>query len=122
MIVEDSRVLDINPVNKRCTDIYKEFLEHSKASLLNLIMKLTHLGLRKIIMSSLSLPHSQRWWLLVSKTKIQVLKTDNAKEYFRNSLGAYLMSQGIAHVSSCVDPPRQKGVAERKNRHLLEVA
>jgi hypothetical protein len=56
------------------------------------------------------------------QTKIQVLKTDNAKEYFNTILGSYLLNQGIIHISSCVDTPQQNGVAERKNRHLLEVA
>ena len=56
------------------------------------------------------------------QTKIQVLKTDNAKEYFNTVLGSYLLNQGIIHISSCVDTPQQNGVAERKNRHLLEVA
>ena len=56
------------------------------------------------------------------KTKIQVLKTDNAKEYLKNSLGAYLISQGIVHIDSCVDTPQQNGVTKRKNKHLLEVA
>lgn len=55
-------------------------------------------------------------------TKIQVLKTDNAKEYFKDSLSSYLLHQSILHISSCVDTPQQNGVAERKNRHLLEVA
>ena len=55
-------------------------------------------------------------------TKIQVLRTDNAKEYFKTVLGDYLLSQGIIHQSSCVDTPQQNGIAERKNRHLLEVA
>jgi len=33
------------------------------------------------------------------------------------------MSQnGIIYQSSCVDTPPQNGVAEHKNRHLLEVA
>ena len=56
------------------------------------------------------------------QNKIQVLKTDNAKEYFKSILGSCLMSQGIVHLSSCVDTPQQNGIAERKNRHLLEVA
>ncbi|RVX13764.1 Retrovirus-related Pol polyprotein from transposon TNT 1-94 [Vitis vinifera] len=30
--------------------------------------------------------------------------------------------EGIVHLSSCVDTPQQNGIAERKNRHLLEVA
>ena len=47
--------------------------------------------------------------------KIQVLKTNNAKEYFKSVLGSYLMRQGIVHLSSCVDTPQQNGIAERKN-------
>lgn len=33
-----------------------------------------------------------------------------------------MLSQGIVHQSSCNDTPQQNGIAERKNRHLLEVA
>ena len=33
-----------------------------------------------------------------------------------------MLEKGIIHESSCVDTPAQNGVAERKNRHLLEVA
>ncbi|RVX08140.1 Retrovirus-related Pol polyprotein from transposon TNT 1-94 [Vitis vinifera] len=55
-------------------------------------------------------------------SKIQVLKLDNAKEYFTSSLSTYLQNHDIIHISSCVDTPQQNGVAERKNRHLLEVA
>lgn len=54
-------------------------------------------------------------------TKIQVFKTDNGREYFHSQLGSYLNSHGIIHISSCVETPQQNGVAERKNRHLLEV-
>ncbi|CAN1152027.1 Retrovirus-related Pol polyprotein from transposon TNT 1-94, partial [Linum perenne] len=55
-------------------------------------------------------------------TKIQVLKTDNAKDYFNSILSNFLSQNGIVHVSSCVETPQQNGIAERKNRHLLEVA
>ena len=56
------------------------------------------------------------------QTKIQVLKSDNAREYYEASLGDYFENQGIIHQSSCVDTPQQNGVAEKKNRHILEVA
>ena len=48
------------------------------------------------------------------QTKIQVLKTDNGKEFFHSNLGSYLQNQGIIHLSYCVDTPQQNGVAERK--------
>ncbi|RVW33967.1 Retrovirus-related Pol polyprotein from transposon TNT 1-94 [Vitis vinifera] len=57
-----------------------------------------------------------------SVSNSKVLKSDNAKEYFTSSLSTYLQNHGIIHISSCVDTPQQNGVAERKNRHLLEVA
>ena len=56
------------------------------------------------------------------QTKIQILRTDNGKEYFNSLLGNYLINEGIIHQSSCVETPQQNGVSERKNRHLLEVA
>ena len=55
-------------------------------------------------------------------TNIQILKTDNAKDYFNYVLASYLTQKGVIHLSSCVDTPQQNGIAERKNRHLLEVA
>ena len=55
------------------------------------------------------------------QTKIQILRTDNGTEYVNHILQDYLQTQGIIHQSSCVDTPQQNGVAERKNRHLLEI-
>ncbi|CAN1225967.1 Retrovirus-related Pol polyprotein from transposon TNT 1-94, partial [Linum grandiflorum] len=56
------------------------------------------------------------------RANIQVLKTDNAHDYFNHNMSKYLNHHGIIHASSCVDTPQQNGIAERKNRHLLEVA
>ena len=56
------------------------------------------------------------------QTQIQVFRTDKGREYFNTILGQFLADQGIIHHSSCVDRPQQNGIAERKNRHLLEVA
>ena len=53
---------------------------------------------------------------------IHVLKTDNARDFFNSTLGPYLFSNGNVHQSTCVDTPQQNGVAECKNRYLLEVA
>jgi hypothetical protein len=55
-------------------------------------------------------------------TRVQVLRSDNGGEYFKKELSAYFHAYGIIHQTSCVDTPQQNGVAERKNRHLLEVA
>jgi len=50
---------------------------------------------------------------------IHTLRCDNAKEYLSASFQTYIIHNGILHQTSCVDTP-QNGVAERKNRHLLE--
>ncbi|KAJ9671270.1 hypothetical protein PVL29_027317 [Vitis rotundifolia] len=51
--------------------------------------------------------------------KIKSFRTDNARDYFNQTLSPYFQSQGILHDSSCVNTPQQNGVAERKNGHLL---
>ena len=56
------------------------------------------------------------------KVSIQTLRSDNAKEYLSQTFQSYTLQNGILHESSCVDTPVQNGVAERKNRNLLEVA
>lgn len=53
---------------------------------------------------------------------IKILRTDNGTEYFTTVLADFLIKNGIIHQSSCVGTPKQNGVSERKNRHLLEVA
>jgi len=53
---------------------------------------------------------------------VKIIRTDNGTEYVNNEFKSYLSAEGILHQTSCPDTPPQNGVAERKNRHLLEVA
>ncbi|KAK3015718.1 hypothetical protein RJ639_005918 [Escallonia herrerae] len=53
---------------------------------------------------------------------VHILRSDNAKEYMLGSFQNYMNQHGILHQSSCANTPAQNGVAERKNRHLLETA
>ena len=52
---------------------------------------------------------------------IKVLWSDNTKEYLSTTFKEFLDQQGIHHQTSCPYTPQQNGVADRKNRHLLEV-
>ena len=53
---------------------------------------------------------------------VKILRTYNGAEYLNNVFGNFLSSHGILHQRTCPDTPPQNGVAERKNRHILEVA
>ena len=53
-------------------------------------------------------------------TKIKKIRLDNARDYFNQILSQWSQNEGIIHESSCITTPQQNGVAERKNRHLLE--
>ncbi|CAL9020488.1 unnamed protein product [Prunus brigantina] len=53
--------------------------------------------------------------------RIQVLRSDNGGEFVNHDLNQFLQDHGIIHQRSCPYAPQQNGVAERKNRHLLEV-
>ncbi|RVW17952.1 Retrovirus-related Pol polyprotein from transposon RE1 [Vitis vinifera] len=53
--------------------------------------------------------------------KVRVLRSDNGGEYQSFDLQKYLGGHGIIHQTTCSNTPQQNGVAERKNRHLLEV-
>ncbi|RVW77383.1 Retrovirus-related Pol polyprotein from transposon TNT 1-94 [Vitis vinifera] len=53
--------------------------------------------------------------------KVRVLRSDNSGEYQSSDLQMYLEGHNIIHQTTCSNTPQQNGVAERKNRHLLEV-
>ena len=54
-------------------------------------------------------------------TYIKVIRSDNGGEYFKIELIEFMNSNGILHQTTCPYSPQQNGVAERKNRHILEV-
>ena len=54
--------------------------------------------------------------------KIKILRSDNGGEYTGQAFKQHLAQHGILHQTSCPYTPQQNGVAERKNRHLMEVA
>ena len=55
-------------------------------------------------------------------TSILILRSDNTKEYFSMSFSSFMSSHWILHQSSCAYTPQQNGVAEHKNRYLVETA
>ncbi|KAL0792642.1 hypothetical protein Bca101_064019 [Brassica carinata] len=54
--------------------------------------------------------------------QIKIFRSDNGGEYTSNAFKLHLAKHGIIHQTSCPYTPQQNGVAERKNRHLMEVA
>ena len=60
--------------------------------------------------------------LNIFQTSIHILRSDNGREYFSAEFDNYLSENGIIHQSTCSYTPQQNGMAERKNRHLLEIA
>ena len=53
--------------------------------------------------------------------QVQVLCNDNGGEYLSFELKRYLEAHGTIDQTTCSDTPQKIRVAERKNRHLLEV-
>lgn len=54
--------------------------------------------------------------------KPEILRTDRGTEYLCNHLQDYLRNEGIKHECTVGYAPEQNGVAERKNRTLMEAA
>lgn len=55
-------------------------------------------------------------------TKIKIIRTDNALDFFSSFCKTRFQSLGIVHQSSCPYTPQQNGVVERKHGHILNVA
>lgn len=54
--------------------------------------------------------------------KIKFLQTDNGREYLNGPFNQFLMEAGIKRRLTAPHTPQQNGIAERKNRTLLEMA
>jgi hypothetical protein len=53
---------------------------------------------------------------------IQIIRSDNAKEYVEGDLKKYCEKQGIIQETTVPHTPQQNGMAERLNRTLMEMA
>ncbi|KAL0746111.1 hypothetical protein Bca101_101377 [Brassica carinata] len=53
--------------------------------------------------------------------KLKIFRSDNGGEYTSRLFKQHLAQHGILHQTSCPYTTQQNGVAERKNRHLMEV-
>ncbi|GJS35501.1 ribonuclease H-like domain-containing protein [Tanacetum coccineum] len=56
------------------------------------------------------------------KRKIKVFRSDNGTEFVNQSVSKLCSDKEIIHQTSCVYTPQQNRIAERKHRHLLNVA
>ncbi|KAJ9561968.1 hypothetical protein OSB04_007128 [Centaurea solstitialis] len=52
---------------------------------------------------------------------IQVLQSDNGGEYINHDMEQFCKDNFIRHQTSCAGTPQQNGLAERRNRQILEV-
>jgi hypothetical protein len=53
---------------------------------------------------------------------LRVLRSDNGGEFVNQRFRTYFDNHGLIHETSCPQTLQQNGVAERKNRHILETA
>jgi len=54
--------------------------------------------------------------------KVQTIRTDRGGEYLSKAFDAFCLEKGIVHQCTTPYTPQQNGVAERKNRSLMEMA
>jgi len=54
--------------------------------------------------------------------KIKALQSDNGREYVNQEFDEYLISEGIKRRLTTTHTPEQNGIAERKNRTLVEMS
>jgi len=55
-------------------------------------------------------------------TSICVHRTDNTLEYINKNVSVFCFKNGIIHQTSCSHTSQQNEVAEKKHRHIRDVA
>ncbi|XP_071724491.1 uncharacterized protein [Rutidosis leptorrhynchoides] len=70
------------------------------------------------------LVHLDLWgpFKIQSREGIKTIRTDNGSEFINQNLKNFCLNNGILHQTTYVYTPQQNGIAERKHRHLLNVA
>lgn len=56
------------------------------------------------------------------KSMIKIFRSGNGTKFVNTFVNNMFRKKGILHQTSCVETPQQNGIAERKHRHLLNVA
>nr|GEW34833.1 retrovirus-related Pol polyprotein from transposon TNT 1-94 [Tanacetum cinerariifolium] len=54
-------------------------------------------------------------------SEIQILQSDNDGEYINDKMQLFCKEHSIHHQTSCARTPQQNGLAERRNRQILEI-
>ena len=52
--------------------------------------------------------------------RLQIFRSDNGGEFDNHEFQEYFQGHGIYHETSCAQTPQKNGVAECKNKHILE--
>ena len=55
-------------------------------------------------------------------TGLKILRSDNGGEYVSHKMKNFILEYSMLRQITCPDTPQQNGVAERKNRTLLEIS
>jgi len=56
-----------------------------------------------------------------SGNQIQILRSDNGKEYISKNFNLFCEEVGIEHPLTTPYTPQQNGVSERRNKYILEM-
>ena len=68
------------------------------------------------------IPQFSKMVITQFNTQVKIFHFNNGCELVNRSLVTLFQENEIFHQTTCAYTPQQNGIAERKNRHILEVA